>query len=223
MSKTIVAEIAGRDSIAAVIKVIGDLEDIGLVLPVVTKVPTEEYGKDTVSYALRFLRKRVSELYGNRVVILDHLEYSDNSLWHNLSIKDMGYLADKYSFYTPCTGCHLYLHIMRAKIALDYDGIVVSGERHSHDGKEKLNQTKEAIRLYEKVLEGMGVKLLTPLSNIEESSDIISLLGSEWNEGENQARCHLSGNYHKEIDKGNYTRYLNEYMYKKGIRILEED
>jgi hypothetical protein len=219
----IVGEIAGRDSIAAIIKAVEELKNIRGILPVVTKVPTEEYERDTIFYALKFLRRRIKELYKDKVRVLDYIEYSDHDLWRELSIKNIGYLASEYSFYTPCVGCHLYLHIMRAKIALDYDAIVVSGERHSHDGRVKLNQTEEAIEVYRNVLSKMGVELLTPLSGIEESSDIISLLGSRWDEGENQAKCHLSGNYPVDINKNNYTRYLNEYIYKTGIKILEDD
>ncbi|MCF8037391.1 MAG: hypothetical protein K9K62_11005, partial [Desulfobacteraceae bacterium] len=47
--------------------------------------------------------------------------------------------------YTPCTGCHLYLHAVRIPLARMLGNVpIIGGERESHSGKVKVNQCAPA-------------------------------------------------------------------------------
>ena len=54
----------------------------------------------------------------------------------------MSELISRYQFFTPCIGCHFYLHASRIPLSLLLGRIpVVAGERETHDGAIKVNQT----------------------------------------------------------------------------------
>jgi hypothetical protein len=93
---------------------------------------------------------------------------------------------------------------------------IISGEREWHGKSAKINQTNEALNVYQGIAKHFGVQLLLPLRHIAEGDRIAEILGFEWQEGKEQLGCVLSKNY-RLLDGGTcgtasqIQRYLEEF------------
>ena len=105
-------------------------------------------------------------------------------------------LFSRFGFYTPCLGCHLYLHALRVPLArLTGAPYIISGERERHDGRVKVNQLPSALDAYTAFVGRFDVELLLPLRSIHSGKEIERIVGQEWKEGGGQLECVLSKNY----------------------------
>ncbi len=189
---TAVAEIAGRDSIAAVIRAC-EVRDIRGIVPTVAYTGTE-YGDWGVPFEkIQLIKKRLKT---QKVKVYNTLIIGAPEFWWNLCGRLSSHFFTKYGFYSPCIGCHLYFHAIRIPVAkrLQCD-IVIGGERESHDGKIKVNQTRDAIEAYKGLMTMFGLELFLPLRHIESGAEVEKMIGEQWDEGEQQLECVLSGNY----------------------------
>jgi hypothetical protein len=187
-----VVEIAGRDSIAAAFVACGErvLQEI---IPTYAFTGTEWGSWSSVERAVERLKARLPRTLVSEIVLLHHEDF-----WHALNGRFLSELFHRYGFYTPCVGCHLYLHAVRIPLALKLGGIpIVAGERLSHDGIVKINQTRTALSAYSDLAAAFGVELLFPLRDVESGKAVKEILGFEWAEGEQQMSCVFSGNYRR--------------------------
>lgn len=191
-----IGEVAGKDSVAAIIHA-SHREDIDSILPVAIYTGTL-HGDwniilDTTRYIRREVKKRCDKIVHDLAVI------GSPKLWHALNGRFMKVIFEKFGFLPPCLGCHLYFHSIVIPLAKKLKcSIVIAGERESHEGKIKLNQTPIAIDAYVSVLEDFGIKLIVPLRYIKDNAEIASIIGKDWKD-EDQMSCILSGNY-KSLD-----------------------
>lgn len=191
-----IVEIAGRDSVAAAIKAVED-EGFTDLLPTYVYTGTEYGAWSSVGDAVKRLSAR---LPGTRVHPL--LVMGSPRFWQALNGRFAGELASRYGAFLSCVGCHLYLHSVRIPLAVTLGKIpIISGERERHDGAVKINQTGEALDLYQAPAEEFEVRLLFPLRHISAGHRIREILGFEWAEGQEQLGCVLSGNY-REVNGG---------------------
>ncbi|MBW2605315.1 MAG: hypothetical protein JRE28_13555 [Deltaproteobacteria bacterium] len=222
ISKLALVEIAGRDSIAAAVKSIQEYGFTDL-LPTYVYTGTEYGPWNLVNQSLFRLKVRLPHVRIHPLIVLGSPDF-----WKALNGAFISELLSVYGFYTPCIGCHLYLHAVRIPLALLLDNIpVIAGEREHHNGSVKINQIPEALDLYTNLTGAFRIQLLLPLRKIKHGRDIEALLQMDWDEGKEQPDCCLSGNYRSldgtvEMDKTQIVRYLNEFAIPCTEKIIRE-
>ncbi|MDY6839680.1 MAG: hypothetical protein SWH78_17110 [Thermodesulfobacteriota bacterium] len=190
MSRLAIVEIAGRDSVAAAIRSVA-AEGFTDLLPTYVYTATEHGPWAGVEEAVERLARRLPE-----VRVHDLLVLGSPGFWQALNGRFIGELTSRFGFYTPCIGCHLYLHSVRIPLALTLGKApIISGERELHDNAIKVNQIPEALDVYQDVARTFGVRLLFPLRYMAEGRSIESILGFRWEGGKEHLGCVLSGNY----------------------------
>jgi len=216
-----IVEIAGRDSVAAAVKSVEEVSFTDL-LPVYVYTGTEYGPWTSVEETVMRLSRRLPEIRVHNLLIIGSCEF-----WQALNGRFMSELITRYGFYTPCVGCHIYLHSVRIPLALILGKVpIVSGERERHDEAVKINQISEALTIYQNLSEDFGVRLLFPLRHIAKGDHIKDILGFEWQEGKDQLSCVLSGNYRRldksiNISAGHVQRYLEEFVMPCTRKIIE--
>jgi hypothetical protein len=190
MTRPAIVEIAGRDSIAAA--VIGvEAQGFTDLLPTYVYTGTEYGAWERVEKAVERLLKRLPQ-----VRVHDLLLLGSPGFWQALNGRFIAELVSRYGFYTPCVGCHLYLHSVRIPLATMLGNVpILAGERERHDQAIKVNQISEALDIYQDMVGHFGITLLLPLRHTAEGTRIRDTLGLEWPAGEDQLGCVLAGNY----------------------------
>ncbi|WP_457559001.1 hypothetical protein [Candidatus Harpocratesius sp.] len=197
-------EIAGKDSVAAIIKILDEFSEIN---------------KDSISEIVGFGMYHTA-FYGNFNEPKEHFEkikeiiynryckipmrfyYIDVAeLFEKVIIRPMTIVQKLFGAYSPCPACHLFFHMMRVPL-LHHIGssILVSGERSAHGSRLKLNQVSEVLSLFPPFLRSHNIKLLQPLFNISDNNEIYKLLGTTWKNAK-PYRCIFSKNYLDESDQ----------------------
>ena len=149
------------------------------------------------------------------------------NFWWTLCGRYTTHLFNKYGFFSHCIGCHLYLHAIRIPLARKLESsLVIGGERESHDGRIKINQIGVALDAYQTLMNRFNIELLLPLRHIKSGMEIESIIGSEWDEGEQQLECVLSKNYREmdesvSFDENTIKRFLDEFALKKAEEIIQ--
>jgi hypothetical protein len=218
-----IAEIAGRDSIAAVIRAC-ELRTIRAIVPTIAYTGTE-YGNwetplEKINTLKALLRKKGIAVF--KPVILGSPKF-----WWSLCGRYSTHLFNKYGFFSHCIGCHLYLHAIRIPLAKKLgSSLVIGGERESHDGRIKVNQIGVALDAYQKFMNRFNIELFLPIRHIKSGGEIESIIGSEWDEGDQQLSCVLSKNY-REMDESvtfnedTVKLFLDEFALKKAEEVIE--
>lgn len=219
-ARTVIAEIAGRDSIAAVLSLVSH-GGIETVVPTIAYTGTEYGDWEVIDVTLRRLEVRLAEM-GVRTTSPVFL--GSPPLWAALNGRAMSRLAERFGFCTPCIGCHLYVHMVRVPLARRLKvKRLISGERESHDGRVKINQTAEALDAYREVLAVAKIELELPIRDVVLGKEIERIVGEGWQEGAQQLSCVLSGNYEggHVLPRGlAVRRFLDEYVVKAGQAII---
>ncbi|MEW6555519.1 MAG: hypothetical protein AB1384_14685 [Actinomycetota bacterium] len=206
-------EIAGRDSIAAAIA-LAKGKALRLLLPSIVFTATE-YGDTAALFHNAERLRRLAQPLG--VEVANPVVLGSPRWWRATIGRVNSVLSRDYGPWHICVGCHMYLHAVRAPLAWEA-GIArqVGGERLGHGGKVKINQTRPAVEAYRGVLAEYGIDLELPLLEVDDEDAIRSLAG-DWEEGEGQPGCVLSGNYRGldgevDCDHGRLRAYLDEYL-----------
>lgn len=216
-----IAEIAGRDSVAAAIVAVRE-HGFDTVVPTIGYTGTEVGDKEAPYRAVEWLRSAVP----SHVRVLDPVPLADPALWSAMNARPMAEVLARYGIYSPCLACHLYLHLLRVPLAWSHHGApVVSGERETHDGRIKLSQTAASIDAATRVLSYAGVQLLSPLRSMS-GTDIDTLVGRDWPQDGRQMGCQLSGNYLRldgsvSYDEDGLARYIAEFFEPVGRAIVD--
>ncbi len=190
MENLAIVEIAGRDSVAAAVK---SVEEKGFtdLLPVYAYTGTEYGAWHSVEQAVERLSARLP-----RVKIHPLLVVGSPDFWRALNGRFVSELILRYNFFSPCPGCHLYLHAIRIPLAKKLGNIpIISGERELHSGQVKINQTGQALEYYLDVAARFNIRLLFPLRYIKQSKEIENILQFSWQRDKDQLECVFSGNY----------------------------
>ncbi len=210
---TVIGELSGRDSVAAIMKAFED-EDIKYILPVATSSGTEYGDYDVIYENFKKMKAEVKKRYGDKKIVYPLIEYNREDIFALINGRYITELIKKFEFYSPCIGCHLYFHLTKIPFANNLSKRIISGERESHDGKVKVNQLHETLEEYKKILGDAGFDLLMPLQNIKDGSEIEKLIGFKWDEGKEHPKCVLSGNYRDISGKAVYSSDLIKKLFK---------
>ena len=221
MENPAIVEIAGRDSVAAAVKSVEE-EGFTDLLPVYAYTGTEYGAWNSVEQAVKRLAARLPQ-----VKIHPLLAIGSSEFWRVLNGRYVSELIGRYHFFSPCPGCHLYLHIIRIPLSKKLGNIpIISGERELHSGQVKINQTGEALDVYLDVASRFNVRLLFPLRFIEQSKEIEDLLQIPWERDKEQLECAFSGNYR--LRNGSVApslkdvnRYFKEFAVPVSQRVIE--
>jgi hypothetical protein len=212
-ANTIIVEMAGRDSVAAVIKATSMIS-VKTIIPTIAYSGTEFGSWEILLKKTAFLKERLKSL---NIKVIAPVFLGDPRLWRVLCGRYATHLFKRFDFYTPCVGCHLYFHILRIPLAKMLScKMVVGGEREAHDGKIKLNQIGIALDSYINLLHKFGVELVLPLRHVKSGNDIEAIVGQHWEEGEEQMQCIMASNY-RDIDgtavyvDNSIKRYFEEF------------
>jgi hypothetical protein len=190
----VIAEIAGKDSIAAVIKAL-ELNQISRI----TGIGINHRGffgnfQEPIEHFLQlenqFLQKSGIEA--------DFFYLNIENLFENVIIQPMTLIQKHFGYFSPCPACHFLFHMIRIPIARHLGvNTIISGEREAHGTKLKLNQLPPLLDFFSEVVRSFRLELLQSIRYIEEDGEILMLLGRQW---VNAApyRCSFSGNYFDE-------------------------
>lgn len=225
-----VTALAGRDSVAAIIKAV--LEDDTITVLVPTSVGTgTEYGDAAqIAQGCDYLRNRLTQLreegkLNRNIEVLDVTRFGSPEIWASLNGAPAATLQELFGMNSPCLACHLYLHIARVPLCLALGAAkLITGERDTHDGRIKLSQTCDSIDAEIRVLAHAGIEMLCPLREL--SGAEIGELAPDWPEGEKQLKCVHSKNYvlpdgSVVYDREAHKKYLDEFFEPAGIDIVE--
>jgi hypothetical protein len=206
----LIAEIAGRDSVAATVEVARARRST-LVLPTAAHTGTE-YGDFHAPHHAAARLREILLPTGTTVLPLVHL--ASPALWAALNGRYASVIAERFGIFSPCLACHLYMHLCRVPLAWSLgDAAVVAGERDTHDGKVKLSQLPLGIDAATRVLARARIQLLEPLR-------------FKWSAGGEQLCCVHSGNYRGldgavAYDELAYARYVHGFLEPAGRAVVD--
>ena len=172
-SADIIVDVAGKDSYAALAKYLeeNNSNEVIKIIPIVVKVPSEYGSHEVLQSSFEKFKNEISNTYS--VEFSETIFIEEPVLWHYLNGRFIAEYIKKYDFYSPCCGCHIYLHSIRAYIAKKLNiKTIISGERLSHGNKIKLNQLDTSIQCHSKILKEFGINHIQPVLNISDSLDI---------------------------------------------------
>jgi hypothetical protein len=217
-------EIAGRDSIAAALEA-ARTEALEAMLPTIAYTGTEYGNWRDILKNIEFLRLRLKDL---DVEVFPPVVQGAPAFWWKLCGQRLGQHFDKYGMYSPCVGCHLYLHALRIPLAQKLNCLlIVAGSREFHDQRPKINQTAQVLDAYQDFAAKFGVRLLFPLRQVQSGRQIKAILGKKWPEGDLQLKCVLSRNYastayNPDLAQDKALQYLREFAFKLAAREIKK-
>jgi hypothetical protein len=220
---TAIAEIAGRDSIAAAIRAC-EMRPIKAIVPTIAYTGTE-YG----NWAIPFEKVNIlhDKLQSNNIKVFDPIIIGSPKFWWTLCGRYSTHLSKRFNFYSHCICCHLYFHAIRIPIANKLQvNLIIGGERESHDGKIKINQIKVALDTYQAFLSKFNIELFLPLRHIKFGKEIENIIGDVWDEGGQQLECVLSKNYQEPdgrvlLNEESLRQLFDEFALKKAEDIID--
>lgn len=216
---TVIVDIAGKDSIAAILEQVQLDNTITNILPIVVKAPTE-YGNDElfIEAYKNFINVAKSK-YSLNIVHEFYIE--EPLLWRIINGKYLSITMDKFGFYSPCPGCHLYIHSVRGFIGKKL-GIkkIISGERLKHENKIKINQLDISLKKHEELLKYFGIKHLQPLKNTFSDANIFKNLKDAGIKEFYHYNCLYSGNY-KNLNGSSTIPLKLESYYDFAIELIK--
>ena len=187
-----IGEIAGRDSMAAVLEAVR-IRNITALLPTIAYTGTE-FGDWNIPFDK--VELLTADLAKRGIRVFNPLVLGAPRWWRRLCGRSLPSLFKRFGFYSPCLGCHLYLHSLRIPLARKIDcKVIIAGERESHQGTIKVNQIAVALDAYTSLTRAFGIELFLPVRRISKTEDITAVIKGHGVEGDEQLGCVLSRNY----------------------------
>ena len=218
-----IAEIAGRDSIAAVIRAC-EMRPIKAVIPTVAYTGTDYGHWKTPLEKIEILKDILKQ---ERIKVSGPVILGSPKFWWDLCGRYTTYLSKRLGFYSHCIGCHLYFHAIRIPFAKKINcNLVIGGERESHDERIKINQIGIALDTYRDFLRRFDIELFLPLRHLKSGKEIESIIGQHWDEGKEQLECVLSKNYLEMngsvlVDENAIQKFLTEFALDKAEETIK--
>ena len=204
-----IAEIAGKDSISAIIQFNNITKTKYSFIPSIVYTGTEFGRMEAYKESIEFLKQ-------SGIYLTQTHELHNEDLWNILNIKYQYLLNNKYGFFTPCIMCHFYTHLLRVPLYIDNNAVgIITGERLSHDGRIKLNQHKMVLDCFREMFSKHNINIVQPLLNISDTSLIDNNIGSTSIKVKaNDVKCILSNNlFGFSLDDSNIKKSINNYLF----------
>ena len=192
--KFFISEVAGKDSIAALIQGVSK-NDIRNLLGIGI-FHRSFFGN--ILEPIEHFESVKNLILQEKINSTDFLYLDVSNLFDHLIIRNMAIIQKYFGYYSPCPPCHLFFHMMRIPIA-DYFGItkIISGERDFHGDRKKLNQMPDVLSLFKELIKEEGIELIQPIRKIRNDDEIFEILGSSWKSAK-PFKCSFSKNYYDE-------------------------
>lgn len=218
-----IAEIAGKDSIAAVLKFARGHKNVTIV-PTVVLTGTEYGDMNSYKRSMGFLEEKLAEV---NVSLERPIYLQDGHLWNLLNAKYQYLLCRKFHFFSPCIGCHFYAHLLRVSVYKKYNAKgLITGERKSHSGIQKANQHEITLQAFRKIFAMCGIHMICPLEEINDTNLVNSYIGNEAVICHaNDVKCVISGNLtgfsmNNQENLMNLENFIEEYVVPVGMFAL---
>ena len=185
----VIVEIAGRDSVAAMIAYAAD-HPSPTFIPTIVSTGTEYGDAGAPLDAIEYAKTKIPS-----ATFTEPIQLFSPNLWRALNGRYGSELSRRYPGWSPCASCHLYVHLMRSPLAFALGVPILTGERDSHDDRFKLSQTPQMINAWITLFAEKGIELLEPIQHLTDSAEIERLVGRGWEEGARQLQCVHSGSF----------------------------
>lgn len=195
----IIAELAGADSLAA-IKLYQQTHSDNII-PSLVISPNEN--QTNLQEVINFYNQFIID---NRLQSLQ-IDFPNYQLWNELQAINLP---------SQCVLCHFYCHLMRIPLIQQYQGILLTGERKSHNGKIKWNQNEPILNMYNKIFDYFNIPIIKPLENIQDTQIINNLLIQQEQDKTHFLKC----NYHSPTVDIEQLNFIND-LYDKLLIITE--
>lgn len=215
-----IAEIAGRDSIAAAVTAVRE-HGFEALLPTVGFTGTETGDITAPERAVEALRR----ILGRDCEVLAPVLLGDSTLWTAMNARFGRVLTERFGMWSPCLACHLYLHLLRVPVSWAHGNApVIAGERDTHDGRLKLSQLAEGIDASVRVMRYADIDLMQPVRHASDA-DVAHVFDGRFDLGP-QLDCALAGNYlgldgSVSYEPTAYSRYVREYLEPVGRAVID--
>ncbi len=219
-----IAEIAGRDSVAAAIRAC-DLRPVKAVVPTVAYTGTEYGNWDVPFEKIERLREKLQE---RDIKVFDPVILGSPKLWWVLCGRYSTHLFKTFEFYSHCLGCHLYFHAIRIPLAKKLCcNMIIGGERESHNDKIKINQIGVSLDAYINFLKRFDIELFLPIRYVKSGEKVESIIGQQWGEGGHQLGCVLSKNYldmdgNVVLNEAAIKRFFDDFALNKAEEVIKD-
>jgi hypothetical protein len=213
----VIGEMAGRDSVAALVALTRQRAgEVNAILPTIVATGTEYGDPDEPIRAIHILRTLVA----GSVRVYDPVHLASPTLWAALNGRWSAELMRRYgpSAWSPCSACHLYVHLCRVPLAWTLGVTTVStGERDAHCGRLKFSQLPRTIDASVDAMRYAGLELAEPIRDVDDDASIQELVSGTWDDDAEPWCCLLSGNYigvdgTVDYDEAAHRRYLDEFF-----------
>lgn len=221
MQRLAIGEMAGRDSVAAILAAL-ESDDVQAVLPIAVYTGTEYGDWRGFERNADYLRSVARERFGKPV--LDLVWMGSPKLWQALNGRFVTDIVRRFGAYTPCLACHFYLHAVRIPLAVQLGvRVVIGGDREQHDQRAKINQIAPVMDVYRRFLLRFGLELREPLRCVANTTEVDALLGPAWPGGSPQPRCVFSGNFYPLDGREGWTQAeVMRFVHDLAYPALEE-
>lgn len=226
MDKVFIAEIAGKDSISAIIHFINNNSTNSnyTIIPTIVYTGTE-YGRiESYTESIEFLKN----LERSNVHFTETCEIHNEILWNILNAKYQYLIFKKFNFFTPCITCHLFTHLLRVPLYINNNSMgLITGERLSHGGNVKINQHAYVLNFFRELFFSYGINVIQPVLNISDTNIVNNIINNqEIISHANDTKCILSNNLSgfslensESYESMKY--YFSEYVVPLGTYCLE--
>lgn len=216
-----IAEIAGKDSIAAT-KMVIQRNRGAVIIPSIVYTRTEYGGFDSYFRSVYFLEKVADQ---HNVIIKEVQSLSDERLWNILCMRYQYQIFHKFGFFAPCIMCHLFAHVLRIPLYAKHDAdAIITGERFLHNTTQKVNQHPLTIECYKEIFSYVGIVLEQPLAMIANTEAVDSEIGDiNIIKHANDTKCVLSGNLDGCcVNESELKKFLDNFTKPIGIYVAEQ-
>jgi len=217
---TVIAELAGKDSIVAIIKYAKENKD-SYILPTIIKVPSEESRHQELFSFYEQLQNYITTLGSH---MYTPLFLDESTYWWSLN-QPIASMIKEYNFYSPCIACHGLLHSIRIPLAQVYSGKILTGEKLLHNGKIKINQNSIVLDIFDDLFKKYNIEVIRPID--DDANEIIDEFYNQYNiEEVKYIKCYMSGNSNvnhiNDLKEYNINKYCYEYLIPKLDNIIKE-
>ncbi|MFX0071469.1 MAG: hypothetical protein ACFFAO_10305 [Candidatus Hermodarchaeota archaeon] len=191
-----IVEVAGKDSIAAVLKALKQFKFKNLLS--VSLWHRAIYGN--IYEPLHYFKYLIENFPFEGIIHGDLIYLDAANLFEQTIVKTLTIIQKYFKYYHPCPACHLFFHMIRIPIAKHYNiNQFITGEREYHGTIQKLNQLSEILSTFKNLLHKYQIELIQPLKKIQDDKKIYELLENLNTIRITPSKCIFSKSYYDEM------------------------
>lgn len=204
--RPIIVELAGRDSVVALLKFAEDIQEGQTFVFSVVKTPPED-NSDFILNLGEILQVHLENM-GHRILKMVNIEDVTDYWMRLLNVNTAGKFEGVYS---PCIACHTLCHLSRLPILKEFDTpFLLTGERYKHQDSIKENQNDEVLSIFDKIFDKFGIEFIRPIANVNDTK----MIEQRYNEFCSQYGIDSSNDLFRKCMITNKKKEVPEYVYE---------